>query len=165
MSPGLVGPVKAARGKLPTDTWWHTIVATNGKEKTGYPTQKPLGVINRIITASSNPGDTVMDFVAGSGTVGESCLKLGRQFVLVDNNPEALEVMAKRFTGVRGIEWSGFQPGNTVRKCSSRESQSLTHRFLHQRFDLCFVGGSQLLQCKGGGPHGAIVEVRRVVEA
>jgi len=110
MSPGLVGPEKAARGKLPTDTWWHTIVATNGKEKTGYPTQKPLGVINRIVTASSNPGDTVMDFFAGSGTLGESCLKLGRRFILVDNNRAALEVMAKRFAGAEEIEWVGFDP-------------------------------------------------------
>ena len=105
MSPGLVGPEKAARGKLPTDTWWHTIVPTNGKEKTGYPTQKPLGILNRIIQASSNPGDLVLDFFAGSGTVGESCLQLGRRFMLVDNNPEAIAVMRKRFTGVDGIEW------------------------------------------------------------
>ncbi len=67
MAPGLVGPEKAARGKLPTDTWWHTIVPTNGKEKTGYPTQKPLGIMRRIIRASSNPGETVLDFFAGSG--------------------------------------------------------------------------------------------------
>ena len=105
MAPGLVGPEKAARGKLPTDVWWHTIVTTNGKEKTGYPTQKPLGVINRIVTASSNPGDLVLDFFAGSGTLGESCLKLGRRFILVDNNPEALQVMRKRFAGVEDIEW------------------------------------------------------------
>ena len=105
MAPGLVGPEKAARGKLPTDTWWHTIVATNGKEKTGYPTQKPLGVINRIVQASSNPGDLVMDFFAGSGTVGESCLNLGRRFILIDDNPQALVVMRKRFDGVAGIEW------------------------------------------------------------
>ncbi len=105
MAPGLVGPEKAARGKLPTDTWWHTIVSTNGKEKTGYPTQKPLGVINRIVKASSNPGDTVLDFFAGSGTVGESCLKLGRRFILIDNNPEAWEVMKKRFAGYPDIEW------------------------------------------------------------
>jgi len=110
MSPGLVGPEKAARGKLPTDTWWHTIVATNGKEKTGYPTQKPLGVINRIIRASSNPGDTVLDFFAGSGTVGESCLKFGRKFILMDNNPQAMEVMAKRFRDGGEIEWIGFDP-------------------------------------------------------
>ena len=109
MAPGLVGPEKAARGKLPTDTWWHTIVSTNGSEKTGYPTQKPLGVINRIIKASSNPGDLVMDFFAGSGTVGESCLKLGRSFILIDNNPEAWEVMKKRFAGYTEIEW--INPG------------------------------------------------------
>ncbi len=107
MAPGLVGPEKAARGKLPTDVWWHTIVATNGAEKTGYPTQKPLGVINRIVRASSNPGELVMDFFAGSGTLGESCLKLGRRFILIDNNPEALQVMRKRFAGVGEIEWLG----------------------------------------------------------
>jgi site-specific DNA-methyltransferase (adenine-specific) len=105
MAPGLVGPEKAARGKLPTDTWWHTIVGTNSKERTGYPTQKPLGVINRIVQASSLPGQTVLDFFAGSGTVGESCLKLGRKFILIDNNPAALEVMAKRFANSPGIEW------------------------------------------------------------
>ncbi len=109
MAPGLVGPEKAARGKLPTDTWWHTIVSTNGAEKTGYPTQKPLGVINRIVTASSCPGDTVLDFFAGSGTVGESCLKLGRKFILIDNNPEALAVMARRFAG-REVDWIGWSP-------------------------------------------------------
>ena len=77
MAPGLVGPEKAARGKLPTDTWWHTIVGTNSREKTGYPTQKPLGVLNRIIAASTNPGDLVLDFFAGSGSTGASCLELG----------------------------------------------------------------------------------------
>ncbi|PKO03488.1 MAG: site-specific DNA-methyltransferase [Chloroflexi bacterium HGW-Chloroflexi-5] len=105
MAPGLVGPEKAALGKLPTDTWWHTIVATNGKEKTGYPTQKPLGIINRIVVASSKPGDVVMDFFAGSGTVGESCLNLGRKFILIDNNPQAIEVMQKRFEGNPNVEW------------------------------------------------------------
>jgi site-specific DNA-methyltransferase (adenine-specific) len=105
MAPGLVGPDKAARGKLPTDTWWHTIVGTNSKERTGYPTQKPLGVIKRIIEASSNPGDVVLDFFAGSGVVGEACLKLGRSFILIDNNPAAIEVMARRFEGVENIKW------------------------------------------------------------
>lgn len=105
MSPGLVGPEKAARGKLPTDVWWNTIVPTNSKEKTGYPTQKPQAIIDRIIAASSNPGDLVLDIFAGSGTTGASCLKLGRRFILVDNNPEALEVMARRFKGVAEIEW------------------------------------------------------------
>jgi site-specific DNA-methyltransferase (adenine-specific) len=110
MSPGLVGPEKAARGKLPTDTWWHTIVPTNGRERTGYPTQKPLGVVSRIVQASSRPGDLVLDFFAGSGTIGEACINLGRRFILVDDNPEALEVMARRFDGLRGIRWVGFDP-------------------------------------------------------
>ncbi len=105
MAPGLVGPEKAARGKTPTDTWWHTIVATNGREKTGYPTQKPLGIVRRIISASSNPGDMVMDFFAGSGTTGAACLELDRNFILVDNNPEAIETMRTRFAGVKSIEW------------------------------------------------------------
>jgi site-specific DNA-methyltransferase (adenine-specific) len=110
MAPGLVGPEKAARGKVPTDTWWHTIVPTNSRERTGYPTQKPLGVLSRIVAASSNPGDPVLDFFAGSGTTGAACLALGRPFVLVDNNPQALDVMARRFAGVPGIEWVGFEP-------------------------------------------------------
>ncbi len=96
MAPGLVGEEKAKRGKLPTDTWWHTIVATNGKEKTGYPTQKPLGILRRIISASSNAGDLVLDFFAGSGTTGAAALELGRRFMLVDNNPEAARVMLLR---------------------------------------------------------------------
>jgi len=108
MAPGLVGPEKAARGKLPTDTWWHTIVATNGKEKTGYPTQKPLGILNRMIRASSNPGELVLDFFAGSGTTGVSCLELGRRFILIDNNPQALQVMRQRFRGYENIEWVGI---------------------------------------------------------
>jgi site-specific DNA-methyltransferase (adenine-specific) len=110
MAPGLVGPEKAARGKLPTDTWWHTIVPTNGKEKTGYPTQKPLGIIRRIIAASSKPGDTVMDFFAGSGTTGAVCLELGRKFILVDSNLQALQTMAHRFAGVPAIEWINYLP-------------------------------------------------------
>jgi site-specific DNA-methyltransferase (adenine-specific) len=108
MAPGLVGPEKAARGKLPTDTWWHTIVPTHGSEKTGYPTQKPLGILRRIVQASSGPGDRVLDFFAGSGTTGAACLELGRCFTLIDDNPTALEVMARRFSGVPGIEWIGY---------------------------------------------------------
>jgi site-specific DNA-methyltransferase (adenine-specific) len=110
MAPGLVGPEKAARGKLPTDTWWHTIVATNGRERTGYPTQKPLGVLRRIVQASSRPKAQVLDFFAGSGTTGAACLELGRDFILVDNNRQALQVMAKRFASHRDIEWHGFDP-------------------------------------------------------
>ncbi len=110
MAPGLVGPEKAARGKLPTDTWWHTIVPTNSKEKTGYPTQKPLGVLRRILQASSNPGDTVLDFFAGSGTTGAACLELDRQFILIDDNPQAMQVMSRRFAGLDGLEWIGWDP-------------------------------------------------------
>lgn len=113
MAPGLVGKEKAARGKLPTDTWWHTIVPTNSREKTGYPTQKPLGILRRIIQASSNPGEVVMDFFAGSGTTGAACIELGRRFILVDNNPQALKVMAKRFEGVEDIDWIGYDPTHT----------------------------------------------------
>jgi site-specific DNA-methyltransferase (adenine-specific) len=105
MAPGLVGPEKAAKGKLPTDTWWHTIVPTSGAERTGYPTQKPLGVLRRIVTASSNPGDLVLDFFAGSGTTGVAAHDLGRRFYLVDNNPDALRIMAGRFSNVDGVEW------------------------------------------------------------
>lgn len=96
MAPGLVGPEKAAKGKTPTDVWWHTIVHTTGKERTGYPTQKPLGVLERIVKVHSNPGDTIIDFFAGSGTTGEAAAKHDRQFVLVDNNPQAVEVMTAR---------------------------------------------------------------------
>lgn len=110
LAPGLVTPEKAARGKFPTDVWWHTIVPTHGKERTGYPTQKPVGILKRIIAASSKPGALVLDFFAGSGTTGVAALALGRRFILVDNNPQALEVMAKRFYAVEGIEWIGFNP-------------------------------------------------------
>ena len=63
-----------------------------------------------MVQASSNPGDLVLDFFAGSGTTGAACLELGRRFILVDNNPEALEVMARRFDGVEPIQWVGFDP-------------------------------------------------------
>nr|WP_157313767.1 site-specific DNA-methyltransferase [Microbacterium sp. MAH-37] len=96
MAPGLVTPEKAARGKLPTDVWWHTIVPTTGREKTGYPTQKPEGVLRRIVQASSRPGDRVLDLFAGSGTTGAVASSLGRSAVLVDCNPEAIRVMRER---------------------------------------------------------------------
>ena len=109
MAPGLVTPEKAALGKLPTDVWWHTIVSPTGKEKTGYPTQKPLGILRRIIAASSKPNDWVLDFFAGSGTAGVAAAELGRNFVMVDMNDEAIQVMKQRFqnqllTDVRFIE-------------------------------------------------------------
>jgi len=109
MAPGLVGPEKAAKGKTPTDTWWHTIVSPNGKEKTGYPTQKPRGVIDRIVKVHSRPGDLLLDCFAGSGTLGESALALGRRCILVDSNPEALSVMERRFMG-QPTEWFGWAP-------------------------------------------------------
>ena len=96
MAPGLVGPVKAARGKTPTDTWWSTIVSPNGREKTGYPTQKPLKVVERIVRVHSRAGDRLLDFFAGSGTFGEAAVRLGRQVTLIDHNPEAIEVMRRR---------------------------------------------------------------------
>lgn len=107
MAPGLVGPEKAERGKTPTDTWWNTIVSPNGKEKTGYPTQKPLAIINRIIRVHSNPGDRVLDFFAGSGTIGESAASLGREAVLVDHNPEAIAVMKRRFARIPHVTFHG----------------------------------------------------------
>jgi site-specific DNA-methyltransferase (adenine-specific) len=96
MAPGLVTPEKAARGKLPTDVWWHTIVPTNGSEKTGYPTQKPEGIVRRIVQASSRPGDWCLDFFAGSGTLGAVAAQLGRRYVLIDSNPEAVRIMRQR---------------------------------------------------------------------
>ncbi|HEY4224432.1 MAG TPA: site-specific DNA-methyltransferase [Pseudolysinimonas sp.] len=96
MAPGLVTPEKVARGKLPTDVWWHTIVSTNGSERTGYATQKPEGVLRRIVQASSAPGDRVLDFFAGSGTTGAVAQALGRRYLLVDESPDAVEVMRAR---------------------------------------------------------------------
>jgi site-specific DNA-methyltransferase (adenine-specific) len=96
MAPGLVTKEKAERGKLPTDVWWHTIVSPTGREKTGYPTQKPEGLLRRMIAASTKPGDRVLDFFAGSGTTGAVARSLGRRFVLVDQNPEAIAVMRAR---------------------------------------------------------------------
>ena len=96
MAPGLVTPEKVARGKLPTDVWWHTIVSPTGREKTGYPTQKPEGILRRIVQASSREGDWVLDFFAGSGTTGAVAAALGRRFVLVDQSPESIAVIRKR---------------------------------------------------------------------
>ena len=108
MAPGLVTAEKAARGKLPTDVWWHTIVSPTGKEKTGYPTQKPEGVLRRIVQASSRPGDWCLDPFAGSGTLGAAAAELGRRFVLVDSNPEAVEVASARLARfIAGGEWVG----------------------------------------------------------
>ena len=101
MAPGLVTPEKAARGKLPTDVWWHTIVPTSGRERTGYPTQKPEGLVRRMVLASSRPGDRVADFFAGSGTLGAVAAATGRRYVLVDANPDAVAVMERRLGATR----------------------------------------------------------------
>ncbi len=108
MAPALVGAEKAARGKTPTDVWWHTIVPTNSKEKTGYATQKPLGLLERIVRVHSSPGDTLLDFFAGSGTFGEAAALHGRACILVDNNPEAVRIMARRLARF-GPEVEGVQ--------------------------------------------------------
>jgi site-specific DNA-methyltransferase (adenine-specific) len=115
MAPGLVTPEKAARGKLPTDVWWHTIVPTNSAEKTGYPTQKPEGVVRRMVQASTRPGDWCLDFFAGSGTLGAVAEKLGRHYVLIDSNPEALEVMRLRL------------PAATVRVLAAEAARTDAH--------------------------------------
>lgn len=96
MAPSLVSPEKAALGKVPTDVWWQTIVPTNGHERTGYPTQKPIAILERIVKVHTDPGDVVLDFFAGSGTTGDAAARNGREFVLVDDNPEAVRIMAKR---------------------------------------------------------------------
>jgi site-specific DNA-methyltransferase (adenine-specific) len=113
MAPGLVGAEKAERGKTPTDVWWHTIVPTNGKEKTGYPTQKPLGVLNRVVRVHSQPGDVVLDFFAGSGTAAAAAAESGRGFVMIDENAEAVRVMADRLAA-HAPECVGFDAGGFV---------------------------------------------------
>ncbi len=107
LTPKMVGPEKAARGKTPTDVWWMTIVPTSSKEKTGYPTQKPLRLLERIVRVHSNPGEVVLDFFAGSGTTGEAAARNGRGFVLVDQSPDAVAVMRRRL--------AAFQPEIIVR--------------------------------------------------
>jgi DNA modification methylase len=101
MAPGLVSAEKAAAGKLPTDVWWHTIVPTSGREKTGYPTQKPEGIVRRMVLASTRPGDWCIDFFAGSGTLGAVAKQLGRHYVLIDSHPEAVHVMRRRLAATR----------------------------------------------------------------
>jgi site-specific DNA-methyltransferase (adenine-specific) len=110
MAPGLVTPEKVARGKLPTDVWWHTIVPTNGREKTGYPTQKPEGILRRMIQASTRPDDWCLDFFAGSGTLGAVAKQLGRRYVLIDSNPDAVAVMRQRL----GVPHRGHADDNAV---------------------------------------------------
>jgi site-specific DNA-methyltransferase (adenine-specific) len=101
MAPGLVTAEKAARGKLPSSVWWHTIVSPTGREKTGYPTQKPEGILRRMVQASTRPGDACLDPFCGSGTTGAVCAKLGRRYLLVDSSPEAVRVAEERLARVR----------------------------------------------------------------
>ena len=112
MAPGLVGPEKAARGKIPTDVWWNTIVSPTGRERTGYPTQKPLKILERIVRVHSDPGDLVVDFFAGSGTTGEAAARNGRGYLLVDSNPEAVQVMIRRLHW-DDPELAGCEPTDT----------------------------------------------------
>lgn len=108
MAPGLVGPDKAKRGKTPTDVWWNTIVPTNGKERLGYPTQKPMAIIERIVKVHSNPGEELLDFFAGSGTLGEAAIKNGRSVTLVDQNPDAIAIMEKRLSSYGTLQMQTF---------------------------------------------------------
>lgn len=108
MAPGLVGEEKAGRGKTPTDVWWHTIVPTKSAERTGYPTQKPLGILTRIVKVHTKPGDVVLDCFAGSGTLGEAAARLERDFILIDSNPDATRIMARRLAFAEP-ECEGFE--------------------------------------------------------
>ena len=128
MAPGLVGTEKAARGKRPTDVWFHTIVPTNGREKTGYPTQKPEGVVRRLVAASSRPGGWCLDPFAGSGTLGAVCRELGRRFVLVDVNPVAIDVMRTRLGGPASEESRGRARGPEVASLSDRRGHARAAR-------------------------------------
>jgi site-specific DNA-methyltransferase (adenine-specific) len=119
MAPGLVTAEKAARGKLPTDVWWHTIVSPTGREKTGYPTQKPEGIVRRMVQASSAPGDWCLDPFAGSGTLGAVCAALGRRFVLIDSNPEAVAVAESRLA-VSGRRVAGTGRDDESVSCEAR---------------------------------------------
>ncbi len=96
MAPGLVTPEQRARGKRPTSVHWHTIVSPTGREKTGYPTQKPEGLVRRFVQASSRPGDLCLDPFAGSGTLGAVAAALGRRYLLIDSSADAVAVMRAR---------------------------------------------------------------------
>lgn len=113
LSPTMAGKAKAERGKTPTDTWWHTVVSPVSKERTGYPSQKPLGILERIVRVHSRPTDLLCDPFAGSGSFGEAALRNGRNCLLVDCNPQAMGIMEKRFAG-KDVEWSGWEANRAV---------------------------------------------------
>ena len=118
MAPKLVGAEKAERGKVPTDVWWHTIVSPTSKEKTGYPSQKPIGLLRRIVAVHSEPGQRLLDFFAGSGSFGEAAIREGRDCVLIDQNPEAIEVMQQRFAD-QDVTWHGVDVPRRIPPASS----------------------------------------------
>ncbi len=92
-------------GKFPTDVWWNSICQPNGPERTGYPTQKPVAILDRIVKVHSNPGDRVLDCFAGSGTTGEAALVNDRHVTLVDRNPEAIVHCRDRLISRAGVVW------------------------------------------------------------
>jgi site-specific DNA-methyltransferase (adenine-specific) len=126
LAPDLVGREKAARGKTPTDTWWNTIVSPTGKEKTGYPTQKPLAILERIVRVHSKPGERLLDFFAGSGTLGEAAARNGRDCVLIDSNPEALAIMRRRLAPqeVSTVSLSALPSGSGARRGSTTRKRA-----------------------------------------
>ena len=127
MAPGLVGAEKAARGKLPTDVWWMTIVPTGGRERSGYPTQKPVRLLERIVVASSNPGDLVADFFGGSGTTAVAAARLGRRFLTVDSNPEAVRIMETRLAAIASEAAAAPAGGRRAQSRSSHATPLTPH--------------------------------------
>ena len=109
MAPGLVTPEQRERGKRPTSVMWHTIVSPTGAEKTGYPTQKPEGIVRRMVQASSRPGDLCLDPFAGSGTLGAVAAKLGRRYLMMDASPEAVRLMRARLGADQAAAARGAQ--------------------------------------------------------
>ena len=124
MAPGLVTKEKAARGKTPTDVWWQTIVPTNSRERTGYPAQKPLAILERIVKVHSNPGDLVLDFFAGSGTTGEAAARNDRRYILIDNNSQAVELMCAAYPSVS-------RPGHLARSRATHSEHQDLARMVH----------------------------------
>lgn len=127
LSPHLVGSEKAERGKTPTDAWWHTIVSPQSKEKTGYPSQKPLGILERIVKVHSRPGDLLCDFFAGSGSFGDAATRNGRDCILVDNNPQALEVMQERFKEHPDIVWRDWDANRSEPRVRDASDPDAAH--------------------------------------
>ena len=94
------------RGKVPEDWWYFPVVARLHQERTGYPTQKPEALLERIIRASSNPGDWVADFFCGSGTTPQVAARLGRRFIAADVSVRAIQTARSRLVGRPGDPFS-----------------------------------------------------------